>query len=73
MAATTPFEYFVNRGNVKLVEMLERNHNLSGFLMGLIDKIELFASERGLKYDDIKVTDAWIAEDGTAGFRIARV
>lgn len=64
------FEYFMGRQNRRVVDLLEQNHDLSGAVQGLLERIVDFCNAKGLNVAEVIVRDAYITEDGYVQFRL---
>ncbi len=64
------FEFFMGRQNARVVMLLEKNHDLSGAVQGLLERVVDFCNAKGLDASKVIVRDAHITEDGYVQFRL---
>lgn len=57
---TTPFEYFVARNNARMTQLLERNHDFSAALMGIIESAVAYCDQKGQPFERLKMRDAHV-------------
>jgi hypothetical protein len=69
---TSAFEYFVGRRNAAMVQLLERNPEVSGFMQALLEHLVDWSKEHGVRYEDIKLDVPFVSHDGYIRARISR-
>ena len=65
--AENAFQHFQGRTNSRVVSLLERNHDVSGVIMGLLNALVQFADDKGVPIERVKLNDAFI-EPTVAGY-----
>lgn len=65
--AENAFQYFQGRTNSRVVGLLERNHDVSRTILGLLEALVQFADEKGVPVERVKLHDAYL-EPTDAGF-----
>lgn len=60
MPVTNAYEYFLNRENARLVQLLERNHDFSAALAGLIESAVSYCEQKGMPFERLKMRDAYV-------------
>jgi hypothetical protein len=68
--AESPFDFFVQRQNQRMVTLLEENHDVSRFVMAVLDHLEQHARAQGLRYADLRIEDPHVTPDGYIRARI---
>lgn len=68
--ATTPFEYFLNRDNARMVQLLERNHDFSSALMGIIESAVKYCDQKGQPFEKLKMRDAYVIPTGDGDSKV---
>jgi len=70
MPVESPFDFFVQRQNSRMVELLEENREVSRFIMALLTHLEQHARETGIRYADLRIDDPHVTADGYIRARI---
>jgi|OpeIllAssembly_1097287.scaffolds.fasta_scaffold00003_12 hypothetical protein len=65
--AETAFQYFQGRTNSRVVNLLERNHDVSKVVLGLLEALVQFADDKGVPIERVKLHDAYL-EPTDAGY-----
>lgn len=65
--AENAFQYFQGRTNSRVVSLLERNHDVSSAVMGLLNALVQFADDKGVPIERVKLHDAFV-EPTDAGY-----
>lgn len=60
MPATSAFEYFLNRENARLVQLLERNHDVAAAIQGLLESAVSYCEQKGMPYDRLKLRGSYV-------------
>lgn len=55
MPATNAFEFVLNQHNARAVQLLERNHDFSAALMGIIESAVAYCDQKGMPFDRLKM------------------
>lgn len=59
--ATNAFEFFMGRQNARVVHLLERNHNVSGALQGILEHMVSVADAEGVPFEDVSLEDVFVS------------
>jgi hypothetical protein len=54
------FEYFLSRENARIVQLLERNHDVAAALQGLLESAVAFCDQKGMPYERLKMRGAYV-------------
>lgn len=54
------FEYFLNRNNARIVQLLERNHDFSSALQGILESAVSYCDQKGMPFERLKMTGAYV-------------
>lgn len=57
--ADSPFSFFLNRENSRMVRFLEKNRSFSTFVADTLDHLTRMADEEGVRPEDIQIADAY--------------
>ncbi len=68
--ATSPFEYFVGRQNQRMVQLLERNRDVSEFFYAVLDHLVEHANAKGKRFEDLQIHDPFVSSDGYIRARV---
>lgn len=60
MAIASAYEYFLNRDNARLVRLLERNHDVSAAIQGLLESAVAYCDQKGMPYERLKMRGAHV-------------
>lgn len=64
------FEFFLQRRNARVVQLLEQNDSVSGALQGLLEHLVDFADDKGVPFRDLDLNDAHVTRDNQLVARI---
>jgi hypothetical protein len=64
------FEVFLGRNNARCVQLLEQNHDVSGFFQGLLERFVEHCNQHGATFDRLVVDNPVVTEDGYVQFRL---
>jgi hypothetical protein len=53
--AQSAFEVFLHRENARKVELLQKNHDVSDALMGILDQLVTYANAKGVPFEDVEL------------------
>ena len=68
--ATTPMEYFVGRGNQRMVRLLEQNQEVSEFFYAVLQHLVDHANATGRSFADLRIRDPFVSSDGYIRARV---
>lgn len=54
------YEFFLNRENARFVQLLEKNHDFSAALAGLIESAVNYCDQKGMPFERLKMRDAFV-------------
>lgn len=57
---TTAFEYFLNRESARLVQLLERNHDVSAAIQGILESAVAYCDQKGMPFERLKLRGAHV-------------
>lgn len=60
MPITSAFEYFLNRENARLVQLLERNHDIGAAIQGLLESAVNYCEQKGMPFERLKMRGAHV-------------
>jgi hypothetical protein len=60
MAAPNAFEYFLARENARVVRLLERNHDVSAAIQGLLESAVNYCEQKGMPFERLKLRNAYV-------------
>ena len=60
MPPASAFQYFLDRENARLVQLLERNHDVSAAIQGLLESAVSYCEQKGMPYERLKMKDAYV-------------
>jgi hypothetical protein len=66
----SPFDFFVQRQNGRMVQLLEENREVSRFFMAILDHLEQHARATGRPYAALRIEDPYVTADGYIRARV---
>jgi hypothetical protein len=69
--AGTVYEH-LSREHTRMVQFLDRNQSVSGFLEALIAHLTMYCEKEGLKPEEVELDLPFVTMDGTIQARIRR-
>jgi hypothetical protein len=70
MPVESPFDFFVQQQNRKMVELLEQNREVSRFFMAILDHLVAHATATGTSFRDLRIEDPHVTADGYIRARV---
>jgi selenophosphate synthase len=70
--AQTAYEFLANNQS-QLVKFLDRNHDVSAFIAGLLGHLVEYANHKGVKFEDIRIELPRIEDAGGDQSLVARI
>jgi hypothetical protein len=68
--AENAFQVFQGRQNARVVQLLEKNHDISGAISGLLTQLVEMCDQKGVDFEEITLRDVFISESGHLGGQI---
>ena len=68
--AINAFEHFLATQNARAVRLLERNHDFSSALMGLIESAVTYCDQKGQPFERLKMRDAHVIPTGDGDSKV---